>query len=751
VPDFFWRWCVAWLDRKNLGSVASVLEARAARGGSIDALHAVAKRALAAGDHAAALLAIRTALEKSPQDAALWCTCGAAHRHAMEFDAARAAYEQAIRLNPRSLQALSNLGEWQLARGSADLALEQLDAALAIDPDFFEARVNRVAALFELGRFEAARLEAEKLVESAPDRPEPYVNLGNVLVHTGQAKQAVKQYRKALELRPDYVEAHFNLATLLGSQEDLKKAIGYLEQQIEAKGESIHRLGLLAAAHQAAGHLGKAEELCRTMIARQPESLSAHITLASCISNAGDAAAALPVYERVVELDESQPAMASNVLFELNYLAEYSREEIFQRHLAWARKFERVPESPPAFEHRNRCTQRKLKIGYVSGDFCAHPVGFLLRDILANHDREAFEIHCFSMLLRPDDVSAALQASADHWEDIFLLNDDELAELVAKAEIDVLIDLSGHTAFHRLVAFSRRLAPVQATWIGYFHSTGMSAMDYFITDPHTSPQDSGQRFSEVPVHLPDTRFCFSVPDYAPDVVPPPCGDAGPITFGSFNRLAKLNAQVIHAWSQILLAVPDSRLVLKAGALSEETVRDALRARFAEQGVVGARLDLRPASAHREMFAEYGDIDIALDAFPFNGGMTTIEALWMGVPVLTLEGDSVVSRQTYSVLANLDLCTDLACSTVSAYVARAVALANDRQTLARLRSGLRQRMQASPICQAAEFTHDFEALLRTMWTAWCNDTKLGSNVASAPVKSAFVAIKNIAVDPRSKSD
>jgi predicted O-linked N-acetylglucosamine transferase (SPINDLY family) len=716
-------WGCSWLERKGLSGVAAVLEKHAAQDGNVAAMHAVARRALNRGNHAEALVAIESALAKVPDDPALWCTCGAAHRHALEFDAALADYEQAIKLNPQFLQALSNLGEWHLARGSAKTALTWLNSALEIDPDFFEARVNRVAALFELGRFEEARGDAESLIASEPGRPEPYVNLGNILVHTGKAKQAVKLYRKALELRPDYAEAHFNLATLLGSQDDLKKAISYLERQIEERGESIHRLGLLAAGHQAAGHLTKAEELCRRIIDRQPESLSAHITLASCISTGGDAAAALPVYERVMELDGSQASMASNVIFELNYLPDFSREEIFRRHLVWAERYEVPLTSKSSFDDRNRDPLRKLRIGYISGDFCAHPVGFLLRDILRNHDRKNFEIHCFSMLMRPDDVSADIQAAADVWEDVFLLGDEELVAMMHRAEIDVLVDLSGHTAFHRLLAFARRAAPVQATWIGYFHSTGMSSMDYFISDPYTSPTDSGQLFSEAVVHLPHTRFCYSAPEYAAEVASLPAGESGPITFGSFNRLAKLNARVLDTWARILNAIPDSRLVLKAGAFGEVKVREQFVDRFANRGIDAARLDLRAASPHREMLDEYGDIDIALDPFPFNGGMTTLEALWMGVPVLTLEGDAVVSRQTYSALANLELTAELACPSVGAYVERAITLANDRATLMRLRSELRPRMASSAIRQPELFVRDLEVLYRNMWQAWCRGDKL----------------------------
>lgn len=723
MPRFFWRWCVAWLDGKGLTAVASVLERRAARLGDVEAMHAVAKRALKGGDHVAALAAIAPALAREPGNPALWCTRGVANRLALAFDEARTDYEQAIKLSPKFVQALSNLGELHLARGSAQDALHWLNAALALDPDYFEARVNHLAALIEIGRLEEARREGENLIASEPGRPEPYGSLGNVLVQTGKAREAVKLYKKALELRPDYPQAHFNLAILLGSPEDQKKAIGYLEAQITQRGESNSTMSLLAAAHLAAGHLGKAQALCRRVIERQADNLSAHITLASCISAGGDASAAVPIFERVLELDDSQVAMASTVIFELNYLPGFSREEIFRRHQAWAQRYEAPLLSRAVCNEREHDPLRQLRIGYVSGDFCGHPVGFLLRDILRHHDRKNFQIHCFSVVLRPDEVSADIRAASDVWHDVLLESAEELAAAIRSAEIDVLVDLSGHTALHRLLTFAYRPAPIQATWIGYFHSTGMSAMDYFITDPHTSPPQSGQLFSEVAVYLPQTRFCYVAPQYAPDVAPPPVRESGSITFGSFNRLAKLNDQVLATWAQILLSVPASRLVLKAAALAEDEVRKRFVDRFAKHGVNCARLDLRAASAHREMFAEYGEIDIALDPFPFNGGMTTLEALWMGVPVLTLEGDSVVSRQTYSALANIGLADELAFASVEAYVQGAVALANQPARLAELRSQIRPRMAASPLCQSEQFSRDLGTLYRRMWQAWCRGEKL----------------------------
>jgi predicted O-linked N-acetylglucosamine transferase (SPINDLY family) len=331
------------------------------------------------------------------------------------------------------------------------------------------------------------------------------------------------------------------------------------------------------------------------------------------------------------------------------------------------------------------------------------------------------------MVIRPEEVLPELRSAADSWHDIFYLSDEELVALVREMQIDILVDLSGHTAFHRLLAFARRPAPVQAEWIGYFHSSGLSSIDYFITDPFTSPAGSGQRFTETPVYLPHTRFCYGPPAYAPEVGPLPAQKNGYVTFGSFNRLPKLTGEAVNAWSQILRCVPGSRLVIKSGALSEPLVQSRLRARFAQHGVAEECLDLRMGSNHPEMLAEYGDIDIALDTFPFNGGMTTLEALWMGVPVLTIAGDTVVSRQTVSALANIGLAEELAFADAAAYIAGAVALASDGVRLAALRQQLRPRMAASPLRDAAQFTRDLEALYRRMWQAWCAGEKLPSDL------------------------
>lgn len=717
------RWISRWLERRGLGNVADSLDAGAASEGDVPALHDMARRAMARGDSEAAVPYLQKAIALAPGDATLLCSLGAAYRQTGEFDASYQAYLQSLNLKSDYLQVLSNLGEWCIAKGRSEEALVWLEKALALNSTFFEARLNKTAALFELARYEDARVLSLKLVEEEPLRAEAHLNLGNLLVHTGKSKQGIKHYKKALEIQPGYAQAHFNLACLLGSRDDIAKTITYLERRLKEQGDSVQNMGMLAAAHQAAGHLAQSEEFCRRILERQPDNITALVTLGSCLSSEGDSTAAVALYERVMQIDPSQAGMGSNILFEYNNVSVLDRKEMFALHCAWARQHEVPLLTEAAFPGRSRDPQRKLRIGYVSGDFVRHPVGFLLRDILHHHDADRFDVYCFSMVIRPEEVLPELRDAADHWEDVFYLTDEELVELVKKAEIDILLDLSGHTAFHRLLAFARRPAPVQVEWIGYFHSTGMSTMDYFITDPHTSPSDGGQLFTETPVYMPHTRFCYGPPDYAPEVATLPFTNTGRITFGSFNRLPKVTDQVVAAWSAILQAVPDSRLVIKSGALSEDQVLERLTARFAQHGITPDRLDLRESSSHNDMLGEYGDIDIALDTFPFNGGMTTLEALWMGVPVVTVAGNMVVSRQTLSALANVGLAAELVFADVSAYVAGAVALAANPQRLAELRSLLRPRIAASPLRDSRQFTRNLEALFRRMWESWCKGEKM----------------------------
>lgn len=734
-----WCWLAAarWFDKNGMASLAITCLHHAAKGTqpvAVEAALRLGRTLLAGGSFKAAADVCREALAHAPGHARLWCTLGAAQRHLAKMDAAREAYERAVELDPNYAQAWCNLGEWKLMRGENQPALDDFERALALDGALVEALNNRVAALYELGRFKDAEAAARAAIERYPDKAALHVNLGNVLLHSGKGRPALRAFRRALECDPACAEAHFALASLFGETERLGAVLDHLKQEIAVKGESAQRLASLALAQKTQGEVEEAEATCRKVLDLQPENISALVTLAGCLSERGDHRAAIDLHLRALESNPDMAAIYSNIAFDTTYLDDMSPAEVFEYHREWARRFE-APATASVYTHAPPPPgERPLRIGYVSGDFGTHPVGFLLRDVARFHDRSRFYIHCYSMMRGSDPITEVIRANADCWNDVLLLGDDDLAEQIRQDRIDILVDLSGHTAYNRLPVFVRRPAPVQATWIGYFHSTGLEHIDYFITDPDTSPRGCGQLFSETPAWLPHTRFCYSPPDYAPAVTPPPSAAGRPLTFGSFNRVEKLVEPVLAAWAKIVAAVPGSRLLLKAGTLGSEFQRNHLKQRLLAHGLAEDRVELRGPSPHPEMLIEYGEIDIALDPFPFNGGMTTLEALWMGVPVVTVAGHGVVSRQTVSALANIGRADELAFPDVEAYVAGAVALANDPARLARLRAELRDRLRASPVCQAEAFARDLEALYLRMWQAWREGGRLPSDIApqSSPV-------------------
>lgn len=724
-----WLWAGHWLSKKGMAALAETCYRQATAGGGKSAAEAGFRRAqqlLSKGLNDEAVEACELALAIDPRHARAWCALGAAQRRLAHMDAARNAYEQAIKFDGRYAQAWCNLGEWRLTQGENLAALDDFEQALSFDRGLLEALNNRIAALYELGRFKDAEAAARSAIEIHPDEAALHVNLGNVLLHSGKGRPAIRSFRKALECDPACPEANLTLATLLGETRRLGEALAYLEHEIAVKGESAQRLASLALAQKNKGDIEAAEGTCRKVLKQQPENISALVTLAGCLSERGDHQGSMRLHEKALEANPNMPAVYSNVAFDATYMPDLPLKQTFDYHRQWAQRFE-VPLAGRQYAHRrSEHAERPLRLGYVSGDFGHHPVGFLLRDVARFHDRSRFYIHCYSMMRGSDPITEVIRANADSWIDALLLSDDELAEQVHQDGIDILVDLSGHTAYNRLASFAIKPAPVQATWIGYFHSTGLDSIDYFITDPHTSPRGCPQLFSETPVWLPHSRFCYSPPDYAPEVSPPPLLAGKPITFGSFNRIEKIVDPVVAAWAAILKAVPHSRLLLKAGTLDSKFLADDLRRRFAACGLEDDRLELRGPSPHPEMLTQYGEVDIALDTFPFNGGMTTLEALWMGVPVVTIAGDSVVSRQTVSALANIGL-TELAFPDVAAYIEGAIALAADGARLAALRNEIRPRMAASPLRQAEQFARDLEDLYRRMWQAWCKGERLPSDI------------------------
>ena len=365
---------------------------------------------------------------------------------------------------------------------------------------------------------------------------------------------------------------------------------------------------------------------------------------------------------------------------------------------------------------------RRLRIGLVSADLCFHPVGFFIEGVLRALTTRAggnLEFFAYMNYFRTDPVSERIKAHCHQWREVFARSDEETARLIRSDEIDILIDLSGHTAKNRLPLFAWKPAPVQVSWLGYFDTTGVTAIDYLIADPWTLPESEEIYFTETIWRLPDTRLCFTPPDINVTIRPLPALTEQRITFGCFNSLHKMSDAVVALWARVLAAVPDSRLFLKARQLYQPAAREAVIEQFSRHGIPPVRLILEGPSIRANYLAAYNRVDIGLDPFPYTGGTTTAEALWMGVPVLTLSGQHFLPRQGVGLLMNAGL-PEWVASDADDYVARAVSHAGNLERLAVLRSQLREQVLASPVFDAARFAMHFEAALRGMWEKWCGE-------------------------------
>jgi predicted O-linked N-acetylglucosamine transferase (SPINDLY family) len=734
IVALFWCLLGRWLDSRGLDGAETCYRFAGNEGGKrgSEALSRLGKKLIANGALQEALKAFEESVRSDARNANAWCGLGAAYRHSIQFDEARRCYDRALEIDPSNLHALTNIGELHLLKGDPRVALGCFERVLEQAPLFYEALGNRIAALIECDELIEAEHAARQAIEHYPDSAGFHVNLGIVLVRSTKTTLGLNAYKRALEIQPDNQEAIFNLAVLKNDAIALRASVEFIRRKMTLEGESAYLQRLLGTALRHAGQMTEAEAIFRRLVENHPTDFSGWTSLADCVSARGNPTQAIEYFEKAIELAPEMANTFSNMTFHSTYLPDLTPEALFKRHLEWAERYE-TPLRGKQFRHvPEKEAKNRLKIGYVSGDFRLHPVGNLLQGVLQQHDHGKFEIHCFATSYDSDEITAILRANSDYWYEVALLSIQELADLIQAQGIDILVDLSGHTALNRLQVFALKPAPIQATWIGYFHSAGLKSIDYFITDPYTTPQQSEQLFSEIPARLPHSRFCYAPLEFAPEVSEPPFARTGYITFGNFNRLDKLTDPVIEAWSRIVAKVPDAKLMIKARGLDDAETAERIEKKFETCGLSLERLILRPASGFLQMLQEYSEVDIALDPFPFNGGMTTLETLWMGVPVVALAGNSVVSRQSASILANIGH-QELIFTDVESYIAGAVALALDTPRVASLRSMIRRQMSRSPLCDAAQFTQDLEMLYRRMWQAWCRGEKLGPEIVpGAPV-------------------
>jgi predicted O-linked N-acetylglucosamine transferase (SPINDLY family) len=572
----------------------------------------------------------------------------------------------------------------------AAAALRQI---LAVQPNHADALHLLGLVAYHEGRYgEAVDLIMAALTYHASEIF--YGNLGNAFAAQGKQAAAIECFRQAISLKADYVQAHNNLGNMLREQGDLTGAV----------------------------------RCFRTVIALKPDYAEAHNNLANALVDLGDLDAAIRAYRDAIALKPDLLEARSNLLFILSY-----REDLDQAaYLAEAVEFGRIATAG-ATPWRNWLTstdvaerQAPLRVGLVSGDLKTHPTGHFLESILAHIDRSRIELVAYPTRRLEDALTARIKPYFSAWTPLAALNDEQAAARIRDDRIDLLLDLSGHMNFNRLPLFAWRPAPVQASWLGYFASTGLPAIDYLLGDPHVLPPGEQAYYTERLRRLPDSYLCFTPPTERVHIGPSPLATQGHVTFGCFNHLMKMNDSVVDVWARIVHAVPGSRLFLKAKQLDDVPTRETTLARFAARGIDASRLILEGRSPRADYLAAYNRIDIALSPFPYPGGTTSVEGLWMGVPVVCRQGDRFLSNICTSMLHSAGLPEWIAKDNEE-YVAKAVAFAADAPRLAALRTSLRESLLASPLCDAARYARNLESAFESMWRDGMARWNAASNV------------------------
>jgi len=601
----------------------------------------------------------------------------------------------------------NNLGNVLKDLGRTDEAIQSYATALGINPNLAEAHYNAGSILAADGHSTEAIEHFTKALDIKPDYIEAHGNLGNVLKNQGRLNDAVDCYQRAIALNPDLAEVLHNLGNAVKDLGRLDEAIAYFHESLAlnpALGE-VHNS--LANAYKEQSRLDDAVASYNTALTINPDDAEALGNLASALTDLGELDSAIELYEKSLATNPDHPDTANNYLHALLYLPGLSNEALFNKCKETAGRsasplIETEPTSAPTPKPGAR-----LRIGYLSSDFRAHPVGHNVTLLFGNHDHSRFEIFCYAQLTRPDEVSEQFMRYADHWRATIGLTDAQIAEHIRADGIDIMVYLGGHFDKNRLSVASHRPAPIQVAMHGGT-TTGLDEMDFWLTDPILHPAGgTTERFTEELIRLP-AFYSYPRNESAPPVSALPAEDNGFITFASFNKPSKLNKHVIDLWSKVLLAIPDSRLKLKfKNFLSVPTLSCTLRDQFDANGIAPERVSLICADdSFQDHLAQYGAADIALDPFPFNGATTTFQALWMGVPVISLLGDRFISRAGASILTHAGL-DDLIAETPEDYVDKAAALAADFPRLRELRPALRGRVSASPLCDGPSFATNVE--------------------------------------------
>lgn len=625
----------------------------------------------------------RQVLEQDPSNAVALNLLGVLAFDVGNLEIAEELFLEAIEADSSNAQYYSNLGLVFNRSGRIDEAIKLYMQALSLQPELVEGLANLGGALLDRGRLDEALVHLQKAISLQPFNTQTWGQMGNVLMAGGKHDEAVECYKKALQIAPEAAELHNNFGCVL-------KNMGKLDQAID---EFHHAADL------------------------DPGYVAAYANLGGALRERGQTDAAIGQLTEAITINPGLSEVHSLLASAFLYLPSFE-ERAAEEHFRWS-EVHAKPFYGSIPEHANvRDVSRKLKIGYVSNDFRFHATSFFIEPIFEAYDRSQFEIICYSNATNTDSVTRRLMALVDAWRDIAGLPDEAVYEMVREDQVDILVDLMGHTNRNRLLVFARKPSPIQVTWIGYPYTTALRTMDYWIADQIAADPclKGSQPHSEELVLLPDFFMCFKPTPDSPSVNDLPAIQAGHITFGSFNANVKVNSEVIELWSKILNSISDSRLIMLT--VPEGEAQQIVHAQFARHGITPDRVELVPRLTHEEFLLLHRRVDIALDPFPYNGTTTSLHGLWMGVPFISLLGNTFAARVGASILENLGL-SEFIAESPDAYIEIAIKNASDLNKLRALRTQLRERMQGSPLVDASRFTQNLENAYHHMWTEYCS--------------------------------
>jgi predicted O-linked N-acetylglucosamine transferase (SPINDLY family) len=561
-------------------------------------------------------------------------------------------------------------------------------------------------------RFEQALQAQLKAIATMPPRAELYSNLGNIQFALNQVDDARQSYLKCLQLDPKHAKGHYNFGVLLLADGRPREAETHLRHALRIDPESTDTIHQLALSLLEQKQYSQPVELLEEVIARRPDDAAAHDSLSFAYLNLGQVDTALEHGRAAVRLAPDNPAVLGNLLFTLNY-ADVSPAETLALAHAYGKMVSAQAAAGRFSAWAGQAAPQKLRIGFVSGDFKNHPVAFFLLPLLQAIDTSRFECFAYSTVAFEDEFTQRVRQAVASYQVLPRESALDAARRIHADGIHVLVDLAGHTGHGGLPLFAFRPAPVQVSWLGYFATTGMGEIDWVLADAVGVPGEEASLFTEPVWLLPQTRLCFSVPDGAPEVHPPPALRNGFVTFGCYQSLAKVSDEVLAGWKPIFAALPEAKLRWQCAQFADMDARKASLARLRRHGIAESRVQLLRDTGRAEYLASYRHVDLLLDSFPFPGGTTTCEALWMGVPTLTLAGRTLLSRQGASLLAAVGL-DDWIAGSVQEYQRKAIAFAGRLDELARLRSRLREMARQSPLFDGAAFARNFGAALESIW-------------------------------------